>query len=77
MPETEWQERLNKIEELNRANLARMDQSERRAAAREKERADQRAAEAATLPPPERIRETLDKFFEILGEMRRKMDRAN
>ena len=47
MPEMEWRERLNEIEELHRAILARMDQSEQRAAAREKERAERRTAQEA------------------------------
>ena len=44
MAEEEWQKRHREIEELHRTIQARMDESDRRAAAREKERAERRAA---------------------------------
>ena len=81
MPETERRDRLQEIEEMQRAILARMDESDRRAAQREREREQKRADQPSThpvaLPSPEVIRETFDKFFQILEEMRRKLDRVN
>ena len=47
MAEAEWQERHREIEELHRTILARMDESDRRTAEREKERAEQRTGQLA------------------------------
>ena len=44
MAEAEWQKRHREIDELHRTILARMDESDRRAAEREKQREQQRAA---------------------------------
>ena len=44
MAEAEWQDPLKEVERIHRRILARLDESDRREAAREKERAERRAA---------------------------------
>ena len=81
--EAEWQRRHREIEELHRTILAQMDESDRRAAEREKERAEKRAAldaqvglrtakQGASSGPVKidlkRWTETWDRFFRLLEE---------
>lgn len=78
MAEAEWQERHREIEELHRTILARMDENDRRAAEREKERAEQRAAldsqlrvgQGASSEPAKidlkKWTETWDRFSQLL-----------
>ena len=80
MPETEWRERLNKIEELNLDSAALLDRIERRAAERERERAERCAAQGAADISPEAMQATVkrwleiaDRFFQVLeSELRKK-----
>ena len=80
MAEAEWEKRYTEIDELHRTIQARVDESDRRAAAREKERAEQRAALEAqgsigqgTSSEPAKIdlkkwNETLDRFSSFWGQ---------
>ena len=64
-------ERRNRVGELDRESRESIEAS---VAEREEERAVRRAEQEARL---KKWNETLDRFFEILEDMRRKLDRVN
>ena len=80
MPETERRDRLKEVEEIQRRILARLDASDKRAAERENPVAERNAEPRLNAEQEAWLKkwnETLDKFFEILEDMRRKLDRVN